>query len=487
MIWIILLERGEKRRQVKRIRRIDMNFNKDILKVSKPQIHYTMKTMIKMFRAGIVAGLMVLALLMNTHFALAHDFNNRGCAWPILMSPEGVANFQFPDNSARYWVMPFDTAQFETMTIKGAYPKIRYFSFTAYDTIDYDAINNTNRGFDIAGSLHDAQIAPDKGSINPFVPPGGPGGTYTIVISRTGPSSGNTIAVPANHLVWVVMRMYIANADPSQSGQSLMGGVPLPVITLKDQTGASRQLEACSPINKWSDLSAFVQFLFPPAFDPNIDEGKPSSDRLWFAAAKNPPSILWPNPDGKYMMMWPGDYQPGRIIVIHGKSPGFPDTFNGSPIWAPARGFRSVDMRYWAACNGNFASPISVVDCATDLTTRLEGGYYTIVMSDDRQRPDWLRPNINWLPWGDEQYPKLVVFRNMLPASNFHHAVQDAWAYCGVDFDFTHIPDRSALDEKGPCSQNKMGDYYPVAVWCDKSTFIHGGWQACIKKHSSLK
>jgi len=140
-------------------------------------------------------------------------------------------------------------------------------------------------------------------------------------------------------------------------------------------------------------------------------------------------------------------------------------------------------MRYWAAFNSNFASPISVVDCATDLTTRLEAGYYTIVISDDRQRPDWLSPNINWLPWGDEQYPKLMVFRNMLPASNFHHAVRDAWASCAINFDFMNIPDRSVLDNMGPCSKDKMGDYCPDAVWCDKSTFLHGGWRACIKGH----
>jgi len=428
-------------------------------------------------RIGILAGLTALAFLINPVVALAEDFNYRDCAWPILMSPEGVANFQYPDKSARYWVMPFDTAQYEKMTIRGAYPNIRYFSFTAYETLP------DGQGFNrVEPNLYDAQIVPDEGSINSFVLPGGPGGTYTVVISRTGPSTGNTIAVSANRLVWVIMRMYIANADPSQSGQSLMGGVPLPTITLTDQTGVSRQLDACSPVNKWLDLSDFVTFLFPPAFDPNINEGTPSSDRLWFASPKEPPSILWPNPDGKYMMMWPGEYQPGRIIVMHGKAPGFPDTFNGSPIWEPARGFQNVDMRYWAMCNGNFASPVSVVDCATDLTTRLEGGYYTIVMSDDRQRPDWLRPNINWLPWGDEQYPKLVVLRNMLPAGNFHHSVKDAWDYCTVDLDFTNMPDRTALDEQGPCSQDHMGDYYPVAVWCDKSTFERGGWQACLKE-----
>ncbi|HEX9023929.1 MAG TPA: hypothetical protein VF799_08835, partial [Geobacteraceae bacterium] len=85
--------------------------------------------------------------------------------------------------------------------------------------------------------------------------------------------------------------------------------------------------------------------------------------------------------------------------------------------------------------------------------------------------------------YGDEQYPKFVVIRNMVPAADFHHAVQDAWAApnCAFELDFSHLPDRSVLDDHGPCAQDAMGDYYPVAVWCDKSTFIHGGWQACMK------
>ena len=73
--------------------------------------------------------------------------------------------------------------------------------------------------------------------------------------------------------------------------------------------------------------------------------------------------------------MLPGDtYQPGRIIVVHGKAPGFPDTFDGSPIWVPSRGFRTVDMRYWSMCDNDFALPVPVVNCATDLTTDLQGG-----------------------------------------------------------------------------------------------------------------
>lgn len=440
-------------------------------------------------RPGTLAALMALAFLFNPDILRAQNY--RGCAWPLELSPEGSGNVQGPDGAARYWIMPFDT-QYGTMKIKGTYPNIRYFSFAAYETITGGSTNS----FNLAGqrTLYDAQIAPDPGTVNPFVPPpdsgrvkvsnGSANGTYTIVISRTGPSSGNTIGVSPDLLVWVVLRMYAADADPSVSGQSLMGGVPLPTISVTEN-GASQQLEACSPINKWLDASAFAQFLFPPTIDLSVNEGTPSSDRLWFASPLNPPSVLWPNPDNKYMMMWPGDkYQPGRIIVIHGKAPGFPDTFNGSPIWVPSRGFRSVDLRYWAVCEQDLALPLSLVDCATDLNTDLEEEYYTIVISDDRVRPKWLqqRPNVNWLPYGDEQYPKFVVFRNMLPAPNFPYSIQKAIdpGGCTFNFDFPNLPDRSAIDEEGPCAQGMMGEYYPVAVWCDKSTFIAGGFRACL-------
>ena len=69
----------------------------------------------------------------------------------------------------------------------------------------------------------------------------------------------------------------------------------------------------------------------------------------------------------------------------------------------------------------------------------------------------------------------------MLPAANFPYAIQNAWAAgCTFDFTFPNFPVRSAIDEEGPCAQQVMGDYYPVAAWCDKSTFIDGGFRACL-------
>lgn len=425
----------------------------------------------------ILAGLMALAFLTNPHVARAQNYRN--CAWPIELSPEGYGNATGPESLARYFLIPFDT-QHETMTIKGTYPNVRYFSFVVYEGATPTAI---------AGHLYDAQIAPDPGSVNPFVrpqkrtthpPENGVNGTYTVVISRTGQTSGNTIKV-SQDFVWVLLRMYIPNADPSLSGQSLIGGVPLPSILLP-ANGGSQELSRCSPVNDLQDMYAFLKAIFDGVVLDN-PEDMPSSDRLWFAPPEAPPMRLLPNPDNKYIAMLPGDnYQPGRIIVIHGKAPGTPDTYDGSPIWKPALDFRTVDMRYWALCNVNLALPVTAVDCTADLTTKRRGGDYTIIISDDLLRPDWLRPNINWLRWGDENYPKLMFFRNMLSAPDFRFSIQDAIeAGCTFKFELPNVPNSDDTITAGKCAQQVMGDYYPVAAWCDKSTFVAGGWKACIK------
>jgi len=436
-------------------------------------------------RILVFAGLMALALLANAD--VAHAQNHRNCAWPIEVSPEGIANVVLPEPFARDFIVPFDT-QYETMTIKGTYPRVRYFSFVVYAG---------RTPTTIAGDLYDSQIAPDPGSVNPFVRPGstvsrthatrqpvsGFGGTYTLVVSRNDlPASGNTIRIPRDEFVWVFLRMYVPSADRSLSGHSLIGGVPLPTLTVTAH-GSSQELPPCSPINEMQDMAAFLGALFEGVALQG-GEGKPSTDRLWFAPPKMPPVRLMPNPHNKYIAMLPGaEYQPGRIIVIHGKAPGTPDTHDGSPVWEPARTFQTVDMRYWSLCNNNFALPMPVTSCTADLTADVENGDYTIVISDDLLRPDWLRPNVNWLPWGDNQYPKLVFFRNMLASPDFAFSVQEAIDRgCTFNFNLPYIPASDDTREAGQCVQQVMGDYYPVAAWCDRRTFVRGGWRACMNE-----
>ncbi len=269
-----------------------------------------------LFRIGVFVVLAALTLLGSPDVARAE--NHRNCAWPIEFSPEGVGNMVLPESFARDFVIPFDV-QYETMTIKGSYPNVRHFSLVVYE-------GATPRG--IAGDLYDAQIAPDSGSINPFVKSQAGSSRargnakYTVVISRSGETSGNTIKV-SQDFQWVFLRMYVPSADQSLSGQSLIGGVPLPSISLTAK-GATQELAPCSPINEVQDTSAYIQDMFQGVALVG-DEGTPSSDQLWFAPPTRIPARLMPNPHNKYVAMIPGkNYQPGRIVVIHGKAPGTP-------------------------------------------------------------------------------------------------------------------------------------------------------------------
>lgn len=423
-------------------------------------------------RIGVIACITTLAALLVPDVASAQ--NARNCAWPIELSPDGSGNYLSPENLARYWAMPFSRSD-GTMTIKGTFPSARYFSIVAYNTDQYRI------PYEAAGIVHDVGIAPDAGTVNPFVKPGGPSGTYTVTISHSGENTGNSIQVDSD-FSWIALRLYVPDSDPSLGGKGLRGGVSLPTISLT-KNGVTQELAPCWPVNKLTDTRGFQGVLFPEGFDLIGDEGTPSSDRLWFGAPRIPPPVLMPNPDNKYLLMFPGnDHQPGRIIVIRGKAPGFPDTYDGAPIWRPAHGFRNVDVRFWSICHNDFELPIGTVDCATDMTTDLEGGFYTIVISDDLLRPDWLRPNVTWMHWGDEQYMKLVFLRNMMPSPGFHQAVQSAVdAGCTFEFVLPVIPPREDVDAAGRCAQGVMGDYYPVAYWCDKETFIHGGFKACAR------
>ena len=47
----------------------------------------------------ILTGLTALAFLASTDVAHADDYNGRSCGWPLLLSPEGPANFQGPDDA----------------------------------------------------------------------------------------------------------------------------------------------------------------------------------------------------------------------------------------------------------------------------------------------------------------------------------------------------------------------------------------------------
>jgi hypothetical protein len=401
------------------------------------------------------------------------------CAWQFEWTPFGRGNWLWADTANRWWYMPID-AQWQKLTITGAYPKARFFSFAVYD--------NAPVSTGLSDHLFDAQMVPDPGSRNPFVTPdpgsgnpsAAPDQTYTITVTRSNNTANNELHLHAD-TGWLLYRLYLPNA-----GEGSMGGVPLPQVEVTHVSGQTTQLPTCRVFNRQSEISQLQQQFVPAELENPLEHlTMPSGpDHIWFGTITEPPARLLPNPDNKYLVsFFMPEYKPGRVIVIRGKMPAFPDTYHGRPVSQPAPGFKTVQLRYWGLCHGELVSPLPVTGCATDANTPLdEHGFYTIVISNDILRPEWLPQQAVWLPWGDEKMvPKLMFIRNLLPSTDFNQSVQNALSQdCGLNFTFPIPPTQEAITQSGQCAQGVMGDYYPEAVWCDRQTYIKGDWQACF-------
>jgi hypothetical protein len=133
-------------------------------------------------------------------------------------------------------------------------------------------------------------------------------------------------------------------------------------------------------INKLADVRTLHRLWFPDGFDLNQASDhaeKPPGDRIWFAPPWNPPMLLMPNPDNKYLAAIPGPYQEDRIIVIRVKNPTMPGSSAGK-----------ADMRYWSICNTDFELPAASVGCLYDGSVVAHDGWSTVVISDDVARPE---------------------------------------------------------------------------------------------------
>jgi hypothetical protein len=425
-------------------------------------------------KALLALGLATLALLGNPSTLVAQEsttLRTPSCAWQFAWTPFGIGNWLWPDTGYRVWYMPVDP-RWQKVMITGTYPKARFFSLAVYD--------NAPVSTGLADHLFDAQITPDPGSINPFADAKANSASdqkYTITVMRTGGNDGNVLRLHAD-TGWLLYRLYLPNA-----GEGSMGGVPLPDISITDASGKTAPLPKCPIFNRRSELVQLQPQILPPVLE-NPPTLPPVPDRIWFGAPAAPPPLLLPNPDNKYMMSFLiPKYEPGRMIVIRGKMPGFPDTYHGAPVSRPAPHFDTIQLRYWEICQADGVSPLPIDRCAIDATTPLDGrGFYTVVITNDVLRPDWLPDGVTWLPFGDEQMvPKLIFLRNTLPSSDFSQTVQNALAQgCGFDFTFVRLPTQDQIRRSGQCIRKVMGDYYPEAVWCDQKKFTSGGWQACF-------
>jgi hypothetical protein len=240
--------------------------------------------------------------------------------------------------------------------------------------------------------------------------------------------------------------------------------VGLPAVSVVAPDGAVRQLQPCPFTDAETRLPELISVLAASGFLDaaahlqeilTLARQSPSTGILCNPNQPNPVEVpfppatlganFFPNPQTTYLETPGFCFQPGKILVIHGKAPVFPDTYSGGSVFQPAFDGR-IQLRYWSMCNNVRMIPYPVVGCQADFETRRDQNqFYTYVVSNDSGPPPWLPTSANWIPWGPTSLPQNLIFRNLLPG-NF-------------------VP---------------SGDFVPRGVFCDRAVFISGGAAACF-------
>ncbi|WP_422626516.1 hypothetical protein [Rhodococcus sp. (in: high G+C Gram-positive bacteria)] len=376
------------------------------------------------------------------------------CAWRF-MSNETVLNVAFPDVNATYWVLPYALGPGDSIELSGTYPAARYFSLNTYGT-----------NFDTVDTLRDNQIQPDPGSGNPFVDasahtlPDGQRSWHATLVTGPADHTRNEIAAlpdgQGTPVGFLIIRVYVPDDAASPSG-----GVPLPEATMRIG-GATVPRQPCEQPFDPASYSGPVSQLAQAGFDQVIAGAASGAfpggtpETVFVNPASS--SGLFPNGDNKYLGT-ALSYQPGRIVVVRGKAPLFPDTRAGVPATDPAQ-----QVRYWSLCQNDLVSPYPVVACAADFQTALDAsGYYTYAVAAPDDLTAVADPTVTVLPWGDTAVPKKVLFlRYMLPTAAFYPQSIQASQASGTD------------------PATVMGPYYPTATYCTAATFVAGGYAACV-------
>jgi hypothetical protein len=343
------------------------------------------------------------------------------CAWPVRADRDTM-NLAYPDTAATYWVQRYSLPASGRIEVAWRRPHARYSSLVTYDPDGraLDAVADRAAGLGTAARTV-VTVASD----------GAPGGrALRAGTVRAGRVDGT-----------LIYRVYV----PDQ-GRDARGGVALPTLTLVRGSRRTR-LGACTAPGASPDAAAAVAQL---AARPTV----PVPPAPVFIRPRDDGGNLYPNPDNTYLATL-ADAAPGRVVVVRGRAPAFPDTEAGDRV----TGREAV--RYWSFCTNVYASPFPVTACAHDARFPLDAaGEYTLVVSRRVDRPAAARRSngVVWLPWGSTRAPMLLLMRNLLadPADPV-----------------------SAASVAPGAPATTMGPFAPRAVLCTRAAFERGGPAAC--------
>ena len=379
--------------------------------------------------------------------------------YDISINPE--LNIAYPDTGAVYWSAKVKLSEGAALKLVGKYAHARYLSINAYNLV-------TGAPTD---ALNDTEIIPDPGSDNPFLP-GAKRTTdlnrdFTITVLNAhvpeDPSQRmpNTLYAKAgdNGELALVWRIYVPDKN-----RGITGGVGLPEPHVVLANGDVLDTDAsCNALS--IDSTTFSPRFLDPQTYYVLREGLALQQYGWpypipgTFPAQNPPVFkkvfnVMDNVTCTYLKQFLGmcdpapDYQVaqyanfdnqymsvivnrghGKLVVIRGKAPVTPETYQRVPFMQG-----DVDLRYWSITSNESIATTRVADGLYDEQLPLDdNGYYTVVVSlpEDRPLNAKIRNGVKWLEWpengdgaGHLDDANLIV-RHMLPSSDFEHTIRN--------------------------------------------------------------
>jgi hypothetical protein len=380
------------------------------------------------------------------------------CLWEGPISTERPTtrgfdgrNFNFPEESATYWLARFSLPPGARLILRGRYPHGRYMSLNSYrDGTPVDALSDTS-------------ISPDPGSTNPFVKGARrdlPNRSWTVsVVPDQVPAQGtrqpNTLYGNQSPTAPIELLYRVYEPDP---GLDLTGGTGLPEPELVRPDGTTAAGEAaCAAVNDpnreipvdtvpaavWQAArsSPGCDPDTNPAYEPARWERFFNVDYASFAvisdcteAGRQARLSMQPEVRGGFYSNRDSAYiyahlarEFGPILVVEGFLPDFPRTYQ-QPKRMPGG-----DLRFWSLCTGESRVTTRTPDCLADRQVLQQSGRdYTIVVSKQADRPANATAScgVAWLDWGeggdgagDPDYG-LLIMRNMLASPSFAQAIQ---------------------------------------------------------------
>lgn len=378
--------------------------------------------------------------------------------------------------------------------IKGQYPKSAWFDWTS---------NNNNIPLNTFAAIDDVAIAPDPGSVNPYLPGVNYDSNhnyYTInvkdapVQQRTneanvlwgGWSPDPAIPNALQKATGQLLLYYIEGADGA-TDPSLQGGVPIPSISWVVDNPTTNpyqsQAQVCAAmyqagsytkwiwaINKpldqyiWSKYAANFYDLYnlplpllaaPPSRHPAPSVARPSPGGYW-----------WPlfNEQATYVGFAPSILF-GKFYTIRFKVP----THDSTAFGIPRTGLEQT--QFWSWCSGSVYSVAFMTrTCLNDRDFHPDAnGYVTIVVSPADQRPVVNgKPYADWLEWagsGAGVFWQIVDPNPVTWPQEPGLLPQSIWQHVPLVGDMVSGANPSNVMKM----KSLMGEYYPTLEYCSKA------------------